>query len=48
MAEGEVKRVLGIPRAVHTFALIPVGWPAGTFGPVRRHPIDPMIHRDRW
>ena len=48
MAEGEVKRVLGIPRGVHTFALIPVGWPIGTFGPVRRHSVGPMIHRDRW
>ena len=48
MAEGEVKRVLGIPRGVHTFALIPVGWPMGTFGPVRRHAVESMIHRDRW
>jgi nitroreductase len=48
MAEGEVKRVLGIPRNVHTYAVIPVGWPMGTFGPVRRHDIERMIHRDRW
>jgi nitroreductase len=48
MAEGEVKRVLGIPRGVHTYALIPVGWPVGTFGEVRRHPVDQLIHRDRW
>jgi nitroreductase len=48
MAEGEVKRVLGIPRGIHTYALIPIGWPMGSFGPVRRHPVEPMIHRDRW
>jgi len=48
MAEGEVKQVLGIPKSVHTYALIPVGWPAGRFGPVRRKPVDGMIHRDRW
>lgn len=48
MAEGEVKRVLGIPRGVHTYGLIPVGWPMGTFGPVRRHAVSRMIHRDRW
>ena len=48
MAEGDVKRVLEIPRAVHTYAMIPVGWPAGKFGPVRRHPVEEMIHRDRW
>ena len=48
MAEGEVKQVLGIPREVHTYALIPVGWPLGRFGPVRRNPVETMIHRDRW
>ena len=48
MAEGEIKRVLGIPRSVHTYALIPIGWPLGKFGPVRRRPVDQMIHRDRW
>jgi len=47
MVEGEVKRVLGIPRGVHTYALIPVGWPMGRFGPVRRHPVGEAIHRDR-
>ncbi|HEX2396864.1 MAG TPA: nitroreductase family protein [Solirubrobacteraceae bacterium] len=46
--EPEFKSVLGIPRAVHTFALIPVGWPRGNFGPVRRQPAAEVIHRDRW
>jgi nitroreductase len=48
MAEGEVKAVLGIPASVHTFALIPIGWPMGTFGPVRRGPVEDVIHTDRW
>ena len=48
MAEAELKRVLGIPGKVHTYAVIPVGWPMGKFGPVRRQPIDGMIHIDRW
>jgi nitroreductase len=48
IAEGEVKRVLGIPSGVHTFAMIPIGWPMGTFGRVRRHPAEQLIHRDRW
>jgi nitroreductase len=48
LAEGEVKRVLGIPRGVQTFGLIPIGWPMGSFGPVRRRPVDEVIHRDRW
>ncbi len=48
LAEGEVKRILGIPRNVQTFGLIPIGWPVGTFGPVRRRPVDQVVHQDRW
>jgi nitroreductase len=46
--EPEFKRVLGIPRRIKTFALIPVGWPRGRFGPVVRRPVPEAIHRDRW
>lgn len=46
--EGEVKKVLGIPRHVTTFAAIPVGWPLGRFGPVGRRPASEVIHWDRW
>jgi nitroreductase len=46
--EADFKRVLGVPRHVHTYALIPVGWPVGTFGPVRRRPLAEVVHRDRW
>jgi len=48
MAEGEVKEILGIPSRIHTYSLIPVGWPIGSFGPVRRRPVDEVIHHDRW
>ncbi|HEY9437200.1 MAG TPA: nitroreductase family protein [Streptomyces sp.] len=48
MLEPEWKRVLGIPEDMHTFAAIPVGWPRGNFGPVRRRPAADVIHRDRW
>jgi nitroreductase len=46
--EGEFKRVLGIPRTVKTFAIVPVGWPIGRFGPVRRRPISEVIRWQRW
>jgi nitroreductase len=46
--ESEFKSVLGIPRNVHTFALVPVGWPRGNFGPVKRRQAAEVIHRDRW
>jgi hypothetical protein len=40
--------VLGIPKDVHTYAVIPVGYPVGKFGPVSRQPIENVIRRDRW
>jgi len=46
--EGEVKEILGIPRGINTYALIPIGYPRGRFGPVRRRPPEQVIHRDRW
>ena len=46
--EGEFKSILGIPRGVKTFALVPVGWPRGRLGPVARRPAAEAIHRDRW
>ncbi|OEV06711.1 nitroreductase [Streptomyces nanshensis] len=48
MLEREWKQVLGIPKDVNTFAVIPVGMPAGNFGPVRRRPVQEVIHRDGW
>jgi len=46
--EPEFKAVLGIPRSVKTFAIVPVGWPRGNFGPVARRSAAEVIHRDRW
>jgi nitroreductase len=48
MFEQEVKAILGIPRPVNTYAIIPVGWPAGRFGPVNRKPATDSIHWERW
>jgi nitroreductase len=46
--EDEVKAVLGIPDDVATFAMMPVGWPVGSFGPVTRRPVAEIAHADRW
>jgi nitroreductase len=46
--ERAFRRVLGIPRDVVVFALIPVGWPMGRFGPVRRRPVDDVLRWERW
>jgi hypothetical protein len=33
---------------IETFAMVPVGWPRGRFGPVRRHSPTAVIHWERW
>ena len=48
MLEHEWKKELGIPKGVNTYAVIPVGWPKGKFGPVSRRPAREAIHRERW
>ena len=47
-AEDEFKAVIGIPKEVRTWAIIPIGWPLRRFGPVSRRPVDEVIHRERW
>ncbi len=46
--EDGVREVLGLPDDVWIGTLIPVGWPVKAFGPVRRQPVDDVIHRDGW
>jgi nitroreductase len=44
----EVDAVFGLPPTVRSFAIIPIGWPAAPFGPVRRLPVSAVTHLDRW
>ena len=46
--EAELKAALDIPKDVRTYAVIPIGWPMGKFGPVTRRPISEVIRRDHW
>jgi nitroreductase len=46
--ESEVKALLGIPDDVSTYALMPIGYPEGKFGPVKRRPVIEVAHADRW
>jgi nitroreductase len=46
--EDEVKAVLGLPHEVQTFALIPIGFPLGKFGPLGRRPLAEVAYADRW
>ncbi|MDP6377036.1 MAG: nitroreductase family protein [Pseudomonadales bacterium] len=42
------REVLGLPDHVEAYAIIPVGYPMGNFGPVTRLPVEATLHWDRW
>lgn len=46
--EAEIDRLLGLPEDAATFALIPIGYPKGKFGPTKRLPVDTVIGWDGW
>ncbi len=46
--EAEVKQLLGIPDSVETMALIPLGDPAGKFGPTSRLPAENVAYWEKW
>jgi nitroreductase len=46
--EKEVEAALGLPPDWHSYALLPIGWPLGRFGPVRRVALAEIVYEDRW
>ena len=46
--EKETEAALGLPPGVHSYAIIPIGYPMGKFGPVRRGPLADFVYQDRW
>jgi nitroreductase len=49
MAYGKaVDAIFGLPEGVASFAILPIGYPQGRFGPVRRGPLAAVTHLDRW
>jgi nitroreductase len=46
--ETQIKEYLGIPENVDTYALIPLGYPAGNFGPLTRKPASEVTYVDHW
>jgi nitroreductase len=46
--EAEVDEIFGLPPNVHSYAIIPIGYPSGRFGPVRRRPPSEVVFLDRW
>lgn len=47
-AEPELRAAVGIPDDVALAALVPVGWPEGRHGPVRRRPVGEVAYLDTW
>ena len=46
--EDEVKALLELPDDMQTYALMPIGYPQGRFGSVKRRPLSEVVHLDRW
>ena len=46
--EKEAETALGLPADWHSYALIPIGYPMGRFGPVRRISLADVVFEDRW
>lgn len=46
--EREAEAALGLPPDVHSYALLPIGYPLGRLGPVRRVPLEEVVYADRW
>ncbi len=48
IAEDEIKAVVGLPPEVRTFALMPIGYPEGHFGPLTRRPLGEVTVLDHY
>lgn len=39
---------LGLPEGVHSYAILPIGYPMGKFGPVGRGKLSDIVYLDKW
>jgi nitroreductase len=46
--EKETEAALGLPPGVHSYAILPIGYPMGNFGPVGRGPLKEIVYEDHW
>jgi len=44
----EVDAALGLPDDIKSFAILPIGYPEGNFGPVGRGPLEEIVYKDQW
>jgi nitroreductase len=43
-----VAKTLNLPNSMAAYALVPVGYPLGKFGPVSRKPLEEILRFDKW
>jgi nitroreductase len=46
--EKDAEAAMGLPADVHSYAILPIGYPLGRFGPVRRGALEDVVYEDRW
>jgi len=46
--EKDSENALGLPEGVHSYAILPIGWPMGNFGPVGRGNLADFVYGDNW
>ena len=46
--EKEAEAAMGLPDDMHSYAILPVGFPTGKFGPVRRTALENVVYQDKW
>src|SRR6516162_11616649 len=44
----EVDAIFGLPSGVRSYAILPIGWPMGRFGPLGRGPLKDVVYQDQW
>jgi nitroreductase len=44
----EAEAALGLPPGLHSYALLPIGYHMGRFGPVRRIQLADVVYEERW
>lgn len=46
--EKETEAALGLPDGVHSYAILPIGYPMGKFGPVGRTELSDVVFEETW
>lgn len=46
--EKETEEALRLPPGVHSYAILPIGYPMGNFGPVGRGELSEFVYLDEW